>query len=208
MTPGPKVPTRLPTVPYRYARGLPRSCRLRRRATAVLPGDCRSSGHSRLARAVPASPPEIRRSTTWKRRPLTSSRFDPHEAVLRRRMPGEQGQVEGVEHVLHPFDLRRPTFDHDAPRLAASASYPSTSKATAVPSTAAASLVPSAVRNTTFPCSTTKFTGKDVRVVADRHRQATDFDDRSSSSTGWLRDGDAETICLHTSTVHRRGLRR
>ena len=54
-------------------------------------------------------------STTWKRRPLTSSRFDPHETVLRRRVPREQRQVKGVEQVLHPLDLLGLTFDHDAP---------------------------------------------------------------------------------------------
>ena len=30
-------------------------------------------------------------------------------------MPREEGQVEGVEEVLHPFDLDRAALDHDAP---------------------------------------------------------------------------------------------
>ena len=90
-------------------------------------------------------------------------------------MPGKQRQFQGVEDVLYPLDLDRPTLDHDAPRLAGISVVAVDFEGDGLAEHGGGEL--GAFGGPKYDGSVVddEVHRKDVGVVADRYRKAADF---------------------------------
>ena len=75
--------------------------------------------------------------------------LDADEALLGRRVPGKQGQVESLEEILHQLELTGPTLDHHAPCLTGPGVVAIDLEGHGLTQDGPGQLAPSAVRNTT-----------------------------------------------------------